>query len=208
MRNRIVSRSNTCRIQNALGTFSLCIFKIETRTDLIENVPVIWKGEFKDDIPVRINSACFTSESLGDQSCDCAWQLNAALEVVEREGQGLVIYCFSHEGRGVGLFHKVNSMFLMQDQGLTTASAFQNLGVGIDERDYSFAADILRYLGIRRVRLMTNNPSKHRSLTERGIEINDEIRLVNRFDPRLERYLASKQRDFGHAIDLTAPEKL
>jgi GTP cyclohydrolase II len=180
----------------------LRVFRVEVRRDLIESVPVIWKGNFTDGMPVRINSACFTSETLGDRSCDCAWQLNAALELIEQERAGMIIYCYSHEGRGIGLFHKVNSMTLMQEQELTTAEAFVRLGVGVDERDFSFVADILRHFGLSKVRLMTNNPHKNRALIDGGIEILDEIRLVKRHDASLKRYLASKKEAFGHVIDL------
>lgn len=202
MGTRIVSCSETCNIQNKFGKFALCVFRVEVRRDLIENVPVIWKGTPTDGVPIRINSACFTSETLGDEACDCAWQLQAAFELIERERKGMIIYCYSHEGRGIGLFHKVNSLKLMQDQDLTTAEAFTKLGVGVDERDFSFVADILKYFALSKVRLMTNNPHKNRSLLANGIEVVGEIRLVNHHDTRLGRYLSSKRDAFGHFIDL------
>ena len=148
-----------------------------------------------DNMPVRIHSACLTSESLGSLRCDCREQLNFALIFVA-QNSGAVIY-LHQEGRGIGLGEKLRA-YALQEQGYDTVEANQFLGHPADARDYETASLILRDLGIRSVRLMTNNPSKIAGLHKLGIEVVDRIPVVIEANPHSQRYLRTKFRRMGH----------
>jgi GTP cyclohydrolase II len=152
---------------------------------------------------VRINSACLTSEVFGDDRCDCAWQLEETLRRIVAEGSGVVLYHQNQEGRGIGLFRKIQSYRLMSE-GLTTNEAFAALGEPTDARTYAAAASILDLLGVRRVRLISNNPTKARALREAGLEIVEVAEVVGAHNPAWRSYLLSKAQDFGHTITLPA----
>jgi 3,4-dihydroxy 2-butanone 4-phosphate synthase/GTP cyclohydrolase II len=147
---------------------------------------------------VRVHSECLTGEAFGSLKCECGPQLDAALEVIQREG-GVVVYLRGHEGRGIGLINKLRA-YRLQEDGLDTLDANLALGLPIDARDYGAATAILQDLGIESVRLLTNNPEKVRQLEERGIEVTERVPLVVGVGAFNESYLETKRDRMGHSI--------
>ncbi|AAT88429.1 GTP cyclohydrolase [Leifsonia xyli subsp. xyli] len=147
---------------------------------------------------VRVHSECLTGEAFGSLKCECGPQLDAALETVQREG-GVVVYLRGHEGRGIGLINKLRA-YKLQEDGLDTLDANLALGLPIDARDYGAATAILQDLGMRSVRLLTNNPEKVRQLEEHGIEVEERVALVVGVGAFNEGYLETKRDRMGHAI--------
>jgi GTP cyclohydrolase II len=157
------------------------------------------------DVAVRLHSECLTGDVMGSLRCDCRDQLTEGLQAIRREGRGILLY-LRQEGRGIGLLNKIRA-YALQEQGLDTVEANQALGFRDDERDYAVAAHMLRSLGVKSVRVVTNNPDKIRQLSQHGVEVSGRIPHVippnefNRF------YLETKARRSGHMIDL-AEERL
>jgi GTP cyclohydrolase II len=153
------------------------------------------------DVAVRLHSECLTGDVMGSLRCDCRDQLTEGLRAIQREGLGILLY-LRQEGRGIGLLNKIRA-YALQEQGLDTVEANQALGFRDDERDYAVAAHMLRSLGVKSVRVVTNNPDKIRQLTQHGVDVSGRIPHVippnefNRF------YLETKARRSGHMIDLT-----
>ncbi len=160
------------------------------------------KGDLGDgrDVVVRIHSACLTGDGLGSRRCDCGPQLREALRIVERLGRGVVLY-HQAEGRGIGLANKLRA-YVLQDRGLDTLEANTALGFRPDERDYEIPAEMLRKLGIRSVRLLTNNPDKVEQLRRYGIDIVDRVDLEPSFHADNADYLRTKKARFGHLLQL------
>jgi len=158
-----------------------------------------------EDVAVRLHSECLTGDVMGSLRCDCRDQLTEGLRAIQREGRGILLY-LRQEGRGIGLLNKIRA-YALQEQGLDTVEANQALGFRDDERDYAVAAHMLRSLGVKSVRVVTNNPDKIRQLAQHGVEVSGRIPHVippnefNRF------YLETKVRRSGHMIDL-AEERL
>jgi len=152
------------------------------------------------NVPVRVHSECLTGDVLGSLRCDCRDQLIASLEAVGRMAHGVVLY-LRQEGRGIGLTNKIRA-YALQDRGHDTIEANRLLGFGDDERDYAAAAGMLEALGVKSVRLMTNNPAKLRGLREHGIAVTGRIPLVARANRHNAGYLATKQRRAGHWLGL------
>ncbi|MBI2605641.1 MAG: 3,4-dihydroxy-2-butanone-4-phosphate synthase [Deltaproteobacteria bacterium] len=148
---------------------------------------------------VRVHSECVTGDAFGSVRCDCGMQLQAALQMVRDEGAGAVVYVRAHEGRGIGLLNKIRA-YSLQDRGLDTVEANLSLGFKPDLRRYGIAAQILRALGMKKVRLLTNNPQKIRDLVECGVDVVGRIPLVVRPKPENRRYLLTKQAKLGHLI--------
>lgn len=163
---------------------------------------VILKGDIGDghDLLVRIHSACLTGDSLGSLRCDCGPQLHHALERIEKEGRGLVLY-HQEEGRGIGLVNKLRA-YALQDQGYDTWEANVALGFGADERDYRIPAEMLRRIGVQSVRLLTNNPEKVESLHKYGIVISERVQHELPPHNHDEQYLRTKKEKFGHFLHL------
>jgi GTP cyclohydrolase II len=157
------------------------------------------------DVAVRLHSECLTGDVMGSLRCDCRDQLTEGLRAIQREGRGILLY-LRQEGRGIGLLNKIRA-YALQEQGLDTVEANQALGFRDDERDYAVAAHMLRSLGVKSVRVVTNNPDKIRQLAQHGVEVSGRMPHVippnefNRF------YLETKARRSGHLIDL-AEERL
>ena len=179
------------------GHFKLVVFKEKTTGG--EHLALI-KGFWKKDEPVltRVHSSCFTGDILGSFRCDCGEQLHKAMQMVEKEGKGLIIY-MNQEGRGIGLVNKLKA-YKLQEEGLDTVEANLNLGFGMDERDYGVGAQILRYLGVTKLRLMSNNPKKRAGLKGYGLEIVDIVPIEIKPNPHNERYLKTKRDKLGHEI--------
>ena len=150
---------------------------------------------------LRINSACMTSETLGDERCDCSWQLWKALAQIQENGQGLVIYSPDDEARGVGLFNKINSFHIMDSLGYSSAQAFSHLSLPTDNRTFAGVIAVLQYLDIKRVKAISNNPRKLEALKEGGIEVEERVAITAGKELWKE-YLLSKKLDFQHMIDL------
>jgi 3,4-dihydroxy 2-butanone 4-phosphate synthase/GTP cyclohydrolase II len=152
---------------------------------------------------VRVHSECLTGDVFGSRRCDCGQQLDVALERIASEGTGVVLYLRGHEGRGIGLAHKLQA-YALQEQGLDTVEANLALGLPVDTRSYGIGAQILADLGVGRMRLMTNNPEKYAGLDGYGLEIVERIPLVVRPDVENLRYLRTKQEKLGHLLEIAA----
>jgi 3,4-dihydroxy 2-butanone 4-phosphate synthase/GTP cyclohydrolase II len=168
-------------------------------------------GEPQDGSLVRVHSECLTGEAFGSLRCECGPQLEAAMQMIERDG-GVIIYMRGHEGRGIGLINKLKA-YRLQDQGLDTVDANVALGLPADGRDYGAAVAILEELGLRSVRVITNNPDKVKQLTDRGIVVTDQVPIVVGIDALNEHYLETKRDRMGHllpdqlsALDITIDE--
>jgi 3,4-dihydroxy 2-butanone 4-phosphate synthase/GTP cyclohydrolase II len=158
------------------------------------------KGDWTKDEPVlvRVHSSCMTGDILGSLRCDCGEQLHHALKMVESEGKGLVLY-MNQEGRGIGLLNKLKA-YKLQEQGRDTVEANLELGFGMDERDYGVGAQILRSLGVSKMRLMSNNPRKRAGLLGYGLEVVDTVPIEIKSNPHNEKYLQTKRDKLGHEI--------
>jgi 3,4-dihydroxy 2-butanone 4-phosphate synthase / GTP cyclohydrolase II len=198
---RILEVSRDVPVRNRIGMFTLRAYLIAEGPHIDTHL-AIFKGPFTDPVPVRINSACLTGEVFGDRRCDCAWQMWEALRRFETRGQGVMTYHPSHEGRGIGLFQKIRSYELMDELGLTTREAFQQLGEVPDLRTYGAATAILKHLDVRSAQFLSNNPEKIKALEDSGIEVVGSERVVMDFDSSLVHYLQSKAVQFGHLIEL------
>ena len=179
------------------GQFELIAFRQMNTGDIHL---AIKKGDWKSDEPVlvRVHSSCVTGDILGSLRCDCGDQLHLALRRIEQEGKGLVLY-MNQEGRGIGLVNKLKA-YKLQEQGYDTVEANLKLGFGMDERDYGVGAQILRYLGISKIRLMSNNPRKRVGLSGYGLEIVDTVPVEIKANPHNEKYLTTKRDKLGHKI--------
>lgn len=158
------------------------------------------KGSWKENEPVlvRVHSCCLTGDVFGSQRCDCGGQLHDAMYMVEQEGKGVVLY-MNQEGRGIGLLNKLKA-YALQEQGLDTVEANIKLGFGMDDRDYGVGAQILRDLGVSKIRLMTNNPKKRAGLKGHGLEIVENVAIEPVSNPHNEKYLRTKRDKMGHEI--------
>ncbi len=179
------------------GSFKLIAFQEKNSSN--EHLALI-KGEWQKDEPVmvRVHSSCFTGDILGSMRCDCGEQLHKAMQMVEKEGKGAILY-MNQEGRGIGLLNKLKA-YKLQEQGLDTVEANLHLGFQMDQRDYGIGAQILRYLGITKLRLITNNPRKRVGLLGYGLEIVDNIPIEVNPNPHNEKYLMTKRDKLGHEI--------
>jgi len=179
------------------GDFKLVAFKEKTTGG--EHLALI-KGEWEKDEPVltRVHSSCFTGDILGSFRCDCGEQLHKAMQMVEAEGKGLILY-MNQEGRGIGLMNKLRA-YKLQEEGMDTVEANIHLGFGMDERDYGVGAQILRYLGVTKLRLMSNNPKKRAGLSGYGLEIVDIVPIEIKPNEHNEKYLLTKRDKLGHKI--------
>jgi 3,4-dihydroxy 2-butanone 4-phosphate synthase / GTP cyclohydrolase II len=179
------------------GTFKLIAFK-EKLTQR-EHLALV-KGTWEKGAPVltRVHSSCFTGDILGSLRCDCGEQLHAAMQMVEKEGKGIILY-MNQEGRGIGLVNKLKA-YKLQEEGMDTVEANIHLGFGTDERDYGVGAQILRHLNVTRLRLMSNNPKKRAGLKGYGLEIVEIIPIEVKSNPHNEKYLQTKRDKLGHEI--------
>jgi 3,4-dihydroxy 2-butanone 4-phosphate synthase/GTP cyclohydrolase II len=179
------------------GDFKLVAFREKHSSN--EHLALV-KGEWHKDEPVmvRVHSSCFTGDILGSLRCDCGEQLHAAMKMVEREGKGAILY-MNQEGRGIGLLNKLKA-YRLQEEGLDTVEANLHLGFQMDQRDYGIGAQILRHLGISKLKLVSNNPKKRVGLMGYGLEIIENIPIEITSNPHNEKYLLTKRDKLGHEI--------
>jgi len=179
------------------GDFKLISFQEKNTNN--EHIALV-KGDYKKDEPVmvRVHSSCFTGDLLGSLRCDCGEQLHKAMEMVQAEGKGVILY-MNQEGRGIGLVNKLKA-YRLQEQGMDTVEANLHLGFPMDKRDYGIGAQILRYLGITKLRLISNNPKKRAGLSGYGIEIVETVPIEIVSNPHNEKYLMTKRDKLGHEI--------
>lgn len=197
-REKLVQRQTEARIPTAFGTFRAVAYESHdgrTHVALVKGEPA-----GKDDVLVRVHSECFTGDVLGSIRCDCGIQLNEAMRKIEEEGEGIVVYIRGHEGRGIGLRHKLEA-YALQDGGLDTVEANLELGFGADTRDYGVGAQILVDLGVSTMRLLTNNPTKRAGLEGYGLEIVERVAIQSEPNPENLKYLQTKREKLGHILD-------
>jgi 3,4-dihydroxy 2-butanone 4-phosphate synthase/GTP cyclohydrolase II len=151
---------------------------------------------------VRMHSECLTGDVFGSLRCDCGDQLKKALQMIGEEGRGVVVYMRHHEGRGIGIANKLRAYRLQEEEGLDTVDANLHLGFPLDARDYGLGAQILVDLGLHKIRLLTNNPSKRAGIHGFGLEVVDRVPLVTRPNDSNRKYLETKQEKMGHMLDL------
>ncbi len=181
------------------GHFRLIPFRQQSNG--LEHFALV-KGEWRGDesVLVRVHSSCATGDILGSLRCDCGQQLHKAMETIEKEGKGVVIY-MQQEGRGIGLMNKIEA-YKLQEEGYDTVDANIHLGFKPDERDYGCGAQMLRHLGIHKMRLLTNNPTKRVGLEAYGLEIVENVPIEVVPNPYNERYLKTKRDRMGHTLHL------
>ncbi|WP_341837077.1 bifunctional 3,4-dihydroxy-2-butanone-4-phosphate synthase/GTP cyclohydrolase II [Chitinophaga pollutisoli] len=179
------------------GNFELVAFKQLNSGDMHM---ALKKGDWNqgDPVMVRVHSSCFTGDILHSLRCDCGEQLQAAMQMVEKEGKGLILY-MNQEGRGIGLMNKLKA-YKLQEEGKDTVEANLELGFGMDERDYGVGAQILRHMNVTKMRLITNNPRKRAGLKGYGLEIVENVPIEIHPNPHNEFYLKTKRDKLGHEI--------
>ena len=195
----LVERGETVDMPTEWGDFKFTPFL--QKSNGMEHA-ALTLGEWEKDEPVlvRVHSSCATGDIFGSQRCDCGSQLHEAMRMVQQAGKGAIVYLMQ-EGRGIGLCNKIRA-YKLQDEGLDTAEANVRLGFRVDERDYGVGAGILRELGITRMRLMTNNPSKRAGLEGYGLSIDEIVPIVIAPNKHNERYLKTKEERMGHSLGL------
>jgi 3,4-dihydroxy 2-butanone 4-phosphate synthase / GTP cyclohydrolase II len=193
----LISRQVEVDMPTSFGHFKLIAFE-QTNTQDIHLALI--KGNWQKDEPVlvRVHSSCVTGDIFGSCRCDCGSQLHHAMEMVDREGKGVVLY-MKQEGRGIGLLNKLRA-YKLQEEGWDTVEANVQLGFDMDERDYGVGAQILREIGVTKMRLMTNNPKKRVGLMGYGLEIVDNVPIEISPNPHNEKYLMTKRDKLGHTI--------
>lgn len=198
-RESLIEVGNEVDMPTIYGHFRLIPFR--QKSNGLEHFALI-KGEWKenDSILVRVHSSCATGDILGSMRCDCGEQLHRALQMIEQEGKGVLIY-MQQEGRGIGLMNKI-AAYKLQEEGLDTVEANVHLGFKPDEREYGCGAQMLRHLGIHKMRLMTNNPTKRVGLEAYGLEIVENIPIEITPTPYDYSYLKTKQDRMGHELHL------
>ncbi len=195
----LVHKDVSVKMPTKWGDFDMVAY---TQIDTGENHLALIKGTWEPGEPVlvRVHSSCVTGDIFGSCRCDCGPQLHAAMEMINREGKGVVIY-MNQEGRGIGLINKLKAYHL-QENGMDTVEANIELGFKMDQRDYGVGAQILRSLGISKMRLMTNNPKKRAGLIGYGLEVIENVPIEIASNPHNEVYLRTKRDKMDHAIML------
>ncbi len=193
----LIERQIDVNLPTEHGNFELTAYK---QVNTGETHLALTKGTWQDDeaVLVRVHSSCVTGDIFGSCRCDCGGQLHAAMDMVEKEGKGVVLY-MNQEGRGIGLLNKLKA-YKLQEQGLDTVEANLKLGFKMDERDYGVGAQILRDLNISKIKLISNNPKKRAGLIGYGLEIVDNIHIEIASNPHNEDYLKTKRDKMGHRI--------
>jgi 3,4-dihydroxy 2-butanone 4-phosphate synthase/GTP cyclohydrolase II len=196
---RLVERQVDVQLPTVRGDFQLIAYRQTTTGE--EHMALV-KGTWdpKEPVLVRVHSSCVTGDIFGSCRCDCGPQLHRAMELIEAEGKGVIVY-MQQEGRGIGLMNKLRA-YKLQEQGADTVEANLMLGFEMDARDYGVGAQILHDLGVRKMRLMTNNPRKRTGLVGYGLEIVENVPLEIASNPHNQRYLETKREKLGHDLQV------
>ncbi len=194
----LIRRVISVSMPTAWGDFDLVAYKhIEDGQEHLALIKGTWTEE--DAVLVRVHSSCLTGDIFGSCRCDCGEQLHKAMEIIEKEGKGIIVY-MNQEGRGIGLLNKLKA-YKLQENGLDTVEANIQLGFEMDQRDYGLGAQILRDLGVRKMRLISNNPKKRSGLIGYGLEIVDNVSLKIKPNKHNQIYLNTKKEKMGHELD-------
>jgi 3,4-dihydroxy 2-butanone 4-phosphate synthase/GTP cyclohydrolase II len=196
-KDTIVERVVEVKMPTNWGDFDLIAYKVTTNGQ--EHMALV-KGKWHKDEPVlvRVHSSCVTGDVFGSCRCDCGPQLQAAMQMIEKEGKGVIVY-MNQEGRGIGLLNKLKA-YKLQENGRDTVEANIELGFKMDERDYGIGAQILRDLGLSKIKLLTNNPKKRAGLIGYGLEIVENVSIVIEPNPHNVKYLQTKKDKMGHSF--------
>jgi 3,4-dihydroxy 2-butanone 4-phosphate synthase/GTP cyclohydrolase II len=193
-----VERVATANLPTELGDFKIAGYRSLTSN---EEFVVLFKGEFHADVPtlVRIHSQCLTGDVFGSTKCDCGLQLKLAMQLIEAEGRGAIVYQ-QQEGRGIGIINKIRA-YALQDEGADTVEANEKLGFVIDARNYQQCAEILSDLGLCQIRVMSNNPDKIKALEDAGLKITERVPLEVETPETAAHYLRVKKEKLGHMLN-------
>ena len=197
---KLVRRVAEARIPTNWGDFNCFIY--ESVIDGEQHVAMV-RGAVagESDVMVRVHSECLTGDVFGSMRCDCGLQLDGAMRRIADEGLGVLVYLRGHEGRGIGLGHKIRAYNLQEKEGLDTIAANRALGLPVDSREYGIGAQILNDLGVTTMRLITNNPTKFGGLEGFGLEITGRVSIPTETNPENEGYLRTKKEQMGHLIE-------
>jgi len=198
---RLVQKVAEAKLPTPYGNFKVIAYK--SHTDPAEHLAMVM-GDVATDEPVlvRVHSQCLTGDVFHSLRCDCGEQIEMAMKRIAEEGRGVVLY-MRQEGRGIGIHNKIKA-YALQDKGMDTVEANLSLGFKADQRDYGIGAQILADLGVRNMRLMTNNPKKMSGLESYGLTITEQLPITTQPNPHNRRYLQTKQKKLGHL--LTVPD--
>jgi 3,4-dihydroxy 2-butanone 4-phosphate synthase/GTP cyclohydrolase II len=193
----LIKKEVSVKLPTQWGDFEMVAYTQITSGD--QHLAII-KGSWEEDEPVlvRVHSSCITGDIFGSCRCDCGPQLHKAMEMIEKEGKGVIIY-MNQEGRGIGLINKLHA-YNLQENGLDTVDANLQLGFPMDQRDYGIGAQILRSLGIKKMKLMSNNPTKRSGLIGYGLEVISNVPIEIKSNIHNELYLKTKRDKMGHTI--------
>jgi len=194
-----VERVAEARLPTEWGDFQIAGYRSLTSD---EEFVVLYKGELRPDVPtlVRIHSQCLTGDVFASTKCDCGPQLHRTMQMIQEEGRGAIVYQ-QQQGRGIGILNKIRA-YALQDEGADTVEANERLGLAVDSREYRQCAEVLFDLGLRKVRVISNNPGKLRALEEAGLEIVERVAIEVEPDERAAKYLQTKREKLGHLISL------
>jgi len=197
---RLVQRVAEAKLPTPYGNFTVIAYK--SRTDSAEHLALVMGDVATEDpVLVRVHSQCLTGDVFHSLRCDCGEQIQIAMQNIEREGRGVILY-MRQEGRGIGIHNKIKA-YALQDEGLDTVEANLSLGFKADQRDYGVGAQILADLGIRNMRLMTNNPKKMSGLASYGLTITEQLPITTKPNQYNRRYLQTKQKKMGHLLKVS-----
>jgi len=197
-----VERVASAKLPTSIGDFMIAGYR-STVSD--EEFVVLYKGEMDGEVPtlVRIHSQCLTGDVFGSIKCDCGPQLHKAMEMIEAEGRGAIVYQ-QQEGRGIGILNKIRA-YALQDQGADTVEANVRLGLAVDLREYRQCAEILFDLGLCKVKVISNNPLKLQALEDAGLKIVERVSIEVDSSEKAEKYLRTKKEKLGHLLTLKRP---
>ncbi|MFM7763740.1 MAG: GTP cyclohydrolase II, partial [Acidimicrobiaceae bacterium] len=193
---RLVERIGSANVPTEWGNFDCVAYR--STIDGIEHLAFVL-GDLTTPEPVltRVHSECLTGDVFGSRRCDCGPQLATAMKAVQEQGRGVIVYLRGHEGRGIGIGHKIRA-YSLQDEGLDTVDANLELGLPVDSREYGIGAQILADLGARELRLMTNNPAKYGGIAGYGLSVVERVSIITESTPENSSYLATKRDRLGH----------
>lgn len=199
--SKTVQKVAEARLPTESGEFRIAGYKSLT-TD--EEFVCLFKGELSENTPtlVRIHSQCLTGDVFHSIKCDCGPQLQRAMDLIEREGRGVIVYQHQ-EGRGIGIINKIRA-YALQDEGADTIEANTLLGLDIDLREYDQCAEILRDMGLRKVKMMSNNPEKLQAMKDAGLEVTERVPIEFKPSKDTQKYLSVKKRRMGHLLHMVA----